>query len=175
MAAIADHHDGLYGKSAAFSRPNAAPVLCTCVRSSSCGIMRRLSPSGSSTRTDRLGHLVERHDESHRAQLEWVRVAAGRCRLPAATAGATVSGTLGGSVIVSHPATVPLAPCSASTHRSQRPSMPEADDTDGTIRQHLGHLLPSARVTVTSTPGPSPSARRSSACDTMNSIARSAW
>src|SRR5215203_3065773 len=41
------------------------------------------------------------------------------------------------------------------------------------MRQHLAHLSPVARVTVTSISAPSPPAGTKSSCETMNSIGRS--
>ena len=64
MAAMPIITTGLYGKSAAFSRPNAAPVLCTCVKSSS----SRNDAAALSKRQqhphDRLGDLIERDDDA---------------------------------------------------------------------------------------------------------------
>ena len=77
MAAMPIITIDLYGKSTAFSSPNAAPVLCTCVRSRNSGITLRLSPSGSSWRTIAFVSLVERDDDGHRSKLQRVSLAGG--------------------------------------------------------------------------------------------------
>ena len=50
-AAMAIMMAGLYANSAAFNRPNAAPVFCTCVKSSNPGMTLIASCSGTSCRT----------------------------------------------------------------------------------------------------------------------------
>ncbi len=58
------------GKSTPFSMPNAAPVLCTRVRSRKPGMTEMLSWSGSRSRTIGLGDLIEDDDRDRNEELE---------------------------------------------------------------------------------------------------------
>ena len=139
-------------------------------------MMLRLSPSGSTCRTMAFVSWSTATIDRHRPKLERVRVACERRAASAGgAAGAAVSGVSGGRRHRrAHPATGRPSPCSASTHRSHSPSVAGADDTDGTMRQHRGHLSPSARVDGDlHVRTRRRSARSRSTCETMNSIGRS--